>query len=65
MYEQVSHSPLQIVPTQQLSILSNLSYLSLNGNRFTHIPAVALLNLFQLRELHLSHLDRLVKLDPR
>lgn len=56
---------LTIVPTQQLSKLSNLTYLSLSGNRFTHIPAVALLNLFHLRELHLNRLDRLVKIDSR
>lgn len=56
---------LQMVPTQQLSKLSNLTYLNLGGNRFAHLPAVAFLNLFHLRELHLSRLDFLQRIDSR
>lgn len=69
----IPHSPLilhillslQMVPTQQLSKLSNLTYLNLGGNRFAHLPAVAFLNLFHLRELHLSRLDFLQRIDSR
>lgn len=54
-----------MVPTQQLSKLANLTYLSLSGNRFTNIPSVAFLNLFHLKDLHLNRLDRLVKIESR
>lgn len=55
----------QIVPTIELSKLTNLTYLSLSGNCFTSIPPVALLNLFHLRELYLDRLDSLIKIDSR
>lgn len=54
-----------MVPTQQLSKLSNLTYLSLSGNRFTQLPAVAFMNLFHLRELQLNRLDHLNRIDSR
>ncbi|KAJ6647223.1 hypothetical protein Bhyg_02444 [Pseudolycoriella hygida] len=55
----------EVVPTLQLSKLSNLSHLSMSGNFFIHLPPVALLNLFHLKELHLNRLDKLVKIDSR
>ncbi|CAD7089525.1 unnamed protein product [Hermetia illucens] len=62
---EVADNNLTIVPTQQLSKLSNLTYLSLSGNKFKQLPAVGLLNLFHLRELHLERLNRLVRIDSR
>uniref|UniRef100_A0A182PK83 LRRCT domain-containing protein n=1 Tax=Anopheles epiroticus TaxID=199890 RepID=A0A182PK83_9DIPT len=56
---------LTVVPTLQLSKLCNLTYLSLSGNYFESLPAVAFLNLFQLQQLHLNRLDRLQRIDVR
>uniref|UniRef100_A0A182MRL9 LRRCT domain-containing protein n=1 Tax=Anopheles culicifacies TaxID=139723 RepID=A0A182MRL9_9DIPT len=56
---------LTVVPTLQLSKLCNLTYLSLSGNYFESLPAVAFLNLFQLQQLHLNRLDRLQRIDAR
>ncbi|XP_053677707.1 leucine-rich repeat neuronal protein 3-like [Anopheles nili] len=56
---------LTVVPTLQLSKLCNLTYLSLSGNYFESVPAVAFLSLFQLQQLHLDRLDRLQRIDAR
>ncbi|KFB44836.1 tartan [Anopheles sinensis] len=56
---------LTVVPTLQLSKLCNLTYLSLSGNYFEDLPAVAFLNLFQLQQLHLDRLDQLAWIDAR
>ena len=56
---------LQIVPTEQLSKLSNLTHLSLSGNFIETLSPVSFLNLFQLRELHLDRLMSLIKIDSR
>uniref|UniRef100_A0A182QFJ8 LRRCT domain-containing protein n=1 Tax=Anopheles farauti TaxID=69004 RepID=A0A182QFJ8_9DIPT len=56
---------LTVVPTLQLSKLCNLTYLSLSGNYFESLPAVAFLSLFQLQQLHLNRLDRLQQIDAR
>lgn len=64
MIKDVSFS-FQNIPSNQLSHLSQLTYLSLSGNNIISLPALAFVNLFQLKELHVNRMELLVDIDAR
>ncbi|KAL3289731.1 hypothetical protein HHI36_023129 [Cryptolaemus montrouzieri] len=53
------------IPTASLAKLSNLTWLKLSGNFVENIPPVAFRGLFQLKYIHLDHLDLLTRIDVR
>ncbi|XP_049795168.1 leucine-rich repeat and immunoglobulin-like domain containing-NOGO receptor-interacting protein 4 [Schistocerca nitens] len=61
----VSDNNLTSVPTSQLSKLADLVELDLSGNTFDTIEAVSFQSLFELRQLRLSRLRQLRRVDVR
>lgn len=55
----------QNVPSDQLSHLTHLQYLSISGNNIRTLPALAFVNLFQLKELYMDRMNHLDSIDDR
>ncbi|XP_026471039.1 leucine-rich repeat and immunoglobulin-like domain-containing nogo receptor-interacting protein 3 [Ctenocephalides felis] len=61
----IANNNLTAVPTVQLSGLVNLTRLTLSGNHIAVLPAVAFQSLFQLRDLRVSQMEALHRIDSR